>query len=84
MKCIAILDSGNLVYKLDSELEKRGYKFEVVSTPCHIAKGGCGVCLKFPEEFLKVVIEMTNQCNTPIKELYRVVPSFSKNKYKRI
>ena len=84
MKCIAILDSGNLVYKLDSELRKRGYRFEVISTPCHIAKGGCGLCLKFPEEFLKVVMVGALESNTPIKEVYRVIPMFSKNKYKRI
>lgn len=84
MKCIAILDSGNLVYKLDSELKKRGYKFEVVSTPCHIAKGGCGVCLKFPEQFLEAVVVVANESNTPIREMYRVIPNFSKNKYRRI
>ncbi len=85
MKCIAILDSGNLVYKLDSELKKRGYVFEVISTPCHIAKGGCGLCLKFPEEYLEVVMAGAIASNTPIKEVYKVIPSnFSKNKYKRI
>jgi len=84
MKCIATLDSGNLVYKLDSELKKRGYKFEIISTPCHIAKGGCGLCLKFPEEFLNVVLTEANECNTPIKEVYRVIPTFSKTKYRRI
>lgn len=81
MKCIAILDSGNLVYKLDSELSKRGYKFEVVSVPCHIAKGGCGLCLKFPEESLNLVISVAKESNTPIREVYKV---FSRNKYKRI
>jgi hypothetical protein len=84
MKCIAVLDSGNLVYKLDAELKKRGFKFEVVSTPCHIAKGGCGLCLKFPEEYLQVVIDESIACNTPIKEVYRIIPNITKNKYKRL
>lgn len=84
MKCIAILDSGNYVYKLDSELQKRGFKFEVLSTPCHIAKGGCGLCLKFPEEYLGIVIDEANNNNTPVREVYRVISGFSKNKYKRI
>lgn len=84
MKCIAIFDSGNHVYKLDAALEKRGYKFEVVSIPCHIAKGGCGLCLKFPEEFLEIVVAGAAENNTPIKEVYRVVPKYSRNKYKRI
>jgi len=84
MKCIAILDSGNYVYKLDSVLKKKGYNFEVVSTPCHIAKGGCGLCLKFPEEFLEIVIAGSFESNTPIKEVYRIIPGHSKNKYIRI
>lgn len=84
MKCIAILESGNYVFKLDSALEKRGYKFEIVATPCNITKGGCGLCLKFPEEYLRVVEDEANTCNTPIKAIYRVVPGFTKNRYHRI
>ncbi len=84
MKCIAILESGNYVYKLDSALEKRGYKFEIVSTPCNIIRGGCGLCLKFPEEYLRVVMDEANTCNTSIKAIYRVVPGFTKNRYHRI
>lgn len=84
MKCIAILESGNYVYKLDSALEKRGYKFEIVSTPCNIARGGCGLCLKFPEEYLRVVMDEANNCNTPVRAIYRVVPGFTKNRYQRI
>jgi hypothetical protein len=84
MKCIAILESGNYVYKLNSELERKGYNFEVVSTPCSIAKGGCGLCLKFPEEFLGVVKEESVLINTPVKEVYRVVSGFAKSKYERL
>ncbi len=84
MKCIAILESGNYVYKLNSELEKKGYDFEVMSTPCSIAKGGCGLCLKFPEEFLGVIKAEAARINTPVKEVYRVVAGFSKNKYERL
>ena len=84
MKYIAILDSRNYVYKLTSALEKKGYKFEVASTPSHISKGGCGLCLKFPEEFLEVVIAVANESNTPIRGIYSVIPGHSKNKYIRI
>ena len=84
MRCIAILDSSNYLYKLDSVLKAKGYNFEVVSTPCHIAKGGCGLSLKFPEEFLQAVIDESIESNTPIREVYRIIPTFSKNKYKRI
>lgn len=84
MRCIAILDSSNYVYKLDSALKNKGYNFEIVSTPCHLAKEGCGLSLRFPEEYLDVVIEGAIEVNTPVKEVYRVVPAFTKNKYKRI
>ncbi|MHB8061318.1 MAG: putative Se/S carrier-like protein, partial [Ruminiclostridium sp.] len=60
------------------------YKFEVLSTPCHIAKGSCGLCLKFPEEFLEVVVAVATESNTPIRQVYKVIPSSSKNKYRRI
>ena len=57
MDGIAILDSGNYALKLSAALEKKGFLFEVMSTPCHIAKGGCSYCLKSPLEFKKLVLE---------------------------
>lgn len=84
MKCIAILETGNYVYKLESALERKGYKFDIVSTPCNVAKGGCGLCLKFPEEYLPVVRREATECNTPIKAVYRIIPGFAKNRYHRI
>jgi hypothetical protein len=79
-----MLDSGNLVYKLDSELKKKGYKFEVVSTPCHLARGGCSLCLKFPEEFLGVVKAEASKCEVQLRGVYKIVPNITRNKYKRI
>lgn len=84
MKCIAILETGNYVYKLESALERKGLKFDIVSTPCNVAKGGCGLCLKFPEEYLPVVRNAAVECNTPVKAFYRIVPGFAKNRYQRI
>lgn len=84
MKCIAILETGNYVYKLESALERKGYQFDVISTPCNVAKGGCGLCLKFPEEYLLVVRNEAASCNMPIKAVYRIIPGFGKNKYQRI
>ncbi len=84
MKCIAILETGNYVYKLESALERKGYKFDIVSTPCHVAKGGCGLCLKFPEEYLSVIKNEAITCNTPVKAVYRIVPGLTRNRYQRI
>jgi hypothetical protein len=79
-----MLGSGNYVYKLNSELQRKGYEFEVVSTPCHVARGGCGLCLKFPEEYFEMVRDEADEIKTPVKEAFRVIPGFNKNKYERI
>ena len=84
MDAIAIMDSGNYALKLCTILEKRGYIFEVVSTPCQIAKGGCSYCLKFPIEFKALVLQEALFNKITIREIYQVEPQFNKNKYTRI
>lgn len=83
MYCLAILDSGNYVFHLCRTLEKAGYVFEIVSTPCHIAKGGCGYCLKFPAEFKELVINEALRLGTPVREIYTVTNSITRNHYKK-
>lgn len=84
MYCVAILDSGNYVLSLYRALERKGFVFEVVSTPCQIAKGGCGYCLKFPCEYKDFVIGEGVTNRTPVKEIYRVISGLTKNRYERI
>lgn len=84
MYCLAILDSGNYVFSLCRLLEKKGYVFEVVSTPCSIAKDGCGYSLKFPVEFTNLVINEAAASRMRIREIYKVTPLYSKNKYEKI
>ena len=84
MYCLAMLDSGNYVFSLCRILEKKGYVFEVISTPCHIAKGGCGYCLKFPEEYKELIVNEGALNRFFIREIYRIVPLYSKNKYDKI
>ncbi len=38
MDGLAIMDSGNYALKLCAMLARKGYVFEVVSTPCQIAR----------------------------------------------
>jgi hypothetical protein len=78
------MNSGNYVYALNSALVKKGYVFEVVSTPCHIAKGGCGYCLRFPFEYKDLIINEGKINRMPIAEIYKIIPLFSRNKYERI
>jgi hypothetical protein len=84
MNCLAILDSGNYTFSLCRILETKGYVFEVISTPCQIAKGGCGYCLRFPIEFLNLVISEGKQNRLFIREVYKVIPMFNKNKYEKL
>jgi hypothetical protein len=84
MYCLAILDSGNYVFHLCRALEKKGYVFEIISTPCQIAKSGCGYCLKFPEEFKDIVLSEALTCGIHVREIYKVIQEFTKNKYEKI
>ena len=81
---IAILDSGNYALRLCSILERKGYVFEVVPTPCHIAKDGCGYCLRFPLEFKDIVLQEALLNNLVIREMYKVEPQIFKNNYVKI
>lgn len=82
--CVAMFDSGNYVFNICRIFEKRGYCFEVISTPCQVAKGGCGYCLKFPEEYRELVLEVSKDSRLPVREMYRIVPMFSRNKYEKL
>lgn len=84
MTCVATFVSGNYAYTLCRALERKGYIFEVASTPCRIARGGCGYCLKFPEEFMGLVRGEAASGGTPILEIYKVVPGISKHSYIKV
>lgn len=84
MYCIGILDSGNYAYRLCEILERKGYVFEVMATPCQIASNGCGYCIKFPEEYKDLVITEGKNNGLLIREIYRLVPLYAKNRYERI
>lgn len=81
---IAIVDSGNYALHLCRILERKGYVFEVVSTPCHIAKNGCGYCIKFPLEFMNLVLQEGKANNIAIREIYRIVKLPYKNVYEKV
>lgn len=84
MDCLGMVRSGNYAFKLCNILERKGYVFEVISTPCIIAKGGCGYCIKFPEQYMNMVINEGAANGIHILEVYRIIPGFSKNRYERI
>lgn len=81
---LAILDSGNYVFNLCRTLENKGYVFEVVATPCQIAKSGCGYCLKFPDEYKDLVVDEAKENGFKVREIYKITNSFAKNIYEKI
>jgi Protein of unknown function (DUF3343). len=81
---IAIVDSGNYALMLCGLLERKGYVFEVISTPCQIAKNGCGYCIRFPMEFMNLILEEGKANNIAIREIYEVVRLPNKNKYVKV
>lgn len=84
MDCIAITDSGNFTLKLCNILARKGYVFEVISTPCQIARNGCSYCMKFPLEFRDMVLQEAILNNIAVREMYSMEKQFTKNKYTRV
>lgn len=84
MDCLAILLSGNYAFHLCKAMERKGYVFEIVSTPCQIAKEGCGYCIKLPYEYMDLVIQEGIENRMPVREIYRIIPLFTRNKYERV
>lgn len=84
MYCLGILDSGNYVFRLGRLLKSKGYPVEIVSTPCKIAKDGCGFCLRFPLQYKDIVINEGIEAGTFIREIYEIVNVSYKNVYKKI
>lgn len=81
---IAIFDSGNYAMNLCRILEKKGYVFEVVSTPCQIARNGCSYCLRFPFEFRDMIVDEGTANHIAVREVYKVVNQLTKNRYERV
>jgi len=84
MDSLAILDSGNYAFRLCNILEKQGFEIEVISVPCQIAKDGCSYCLKFPLEYKDEVMNAGSANGLVVREMYNIIPMFSKNKYEKI
>lgn len=84
MYYIALLDSGNYVLRLCDILERQGYVFEVISTPCQIAKNGCGYCLKFPGQYIDKVLDTAASNNIAVREVFELIPGFNRNRYKKL
>jgi hypothetical protein len=84
MNYLAILKSGNEAVKLAEYFERQGIILDVVSTPCKIAREGCGYSLLFPSDMLQDIINAAKAKNLTIVEIYSQKPGPLSNTYEKI
>lgn len=84
MDCLGLMESGNYVYHICRQFEKKGIVLEVVPVPCKIAHGGCGYCLKFPYELIADVKAAGIANNMPIREIYKMIPQLMRIDYVKL
>lgn len=84
MECIVNFNSGNYALELFRILEKQGYAFELISTPCHIASSGCGYSIKIPAEYKEMVIREGLANGIKVNAVYEIIPGYTRNKYKLV
>jgi hypothetical protein len=82
--CIALYDSGNYAYRMSRIFEQQGISSQVISTPCIVAKTGCGYCLLFDYKYLNHVLNQSKLYNCPVKEVYKIGKIRDKNNYIKI
>jgi len=84
MYYLAIVDSGNYAYRLSEIMNNKGYDVEVVTTPCKLAKSGCSYCIKLPFKYKDLIVKEGLENNVYIREMYKIIPSATKNIYEKI
>lgn len=84
MDCIANFDSGNHAFELCRIFERKGYVFEVVATPCHIAASGCGYSMRLPLEYAELLITEAQNNGIVVREIYKIISGGLRNRYVRI
>lgn len=84
MECIANFDSGNHAFGLCRILERKGYVFQVVSTPCQIAANGCGYSIRLPLQYAELLVQEGNVNGMPVREIYKIISGYTKNRYEKI
>lgn len=66
---LMVFSSNNYASLLYSELLKKNYKVEIISTPCSLS-AGCSESLKFPEKDLTAVLNIAKELKVPYKKIY--------------
>jgi len=80
---LLVFNSHNFAAFLYSALEKKGYKIELISTPCKISPG-CSQSLKFDHSLYNIVKEEAIKSQIPIKGIYKVIERNGNKEFFRI
>ena len=84
MLCVAVMESGNFALALSRELEDAGILSQVISTPCKLAKEGCGYSLRFDLKDKLSVEKIALEVEIKVNSYYKVSKDFMKSKYQKI
>lgn len=80
---IILFNSYNNAVFVYKKLIKKGYKVNLISTPCTISSG-CSYSVKFSEEDLPIVKNEAERNNIKIKAVYKIVLQQNTIDYKLI
>lgn len=64
-------ESTNYAMQAESQLKKANASFQVIPTPREITLS-CGLSIRIPENYIKIVKDMIKSGKIKIKELYEV------------
>jgi len=69
---IAVFASKNHAVELHHILARKGYNYELISTPCQLT-AGCSYSIKFTHiQSIKHIIDTANEYNKEIKDIYKI------------
>ncbi len=82
-QCLLVFASHNQAVFLFNKLIKKGYRVELVSTPCTLS-AGCTQSIKFMESDIQAIRTEAQISNMRIKAIYKIGKSGTKYTYVRI
>ncbi len=80
---LLVFTSHNQAVFLFNKLLKKGYKVELVSTPCSLS-AGCTQSIKFMEKDLQTIKTEAKISSMKVRGIYKIVKSSNKYTYIKI
>lgn len=82
-QCLLVFASHNQAVFLFNKLIKKGYKVELVSTPCSLS-AGCTQSIRFMEKDIQAIRTEAQISNMLVKGIYKMVKNRTKYTYVKI